>query len=68
MMNSFSGSDTLLPFADHMRQTRSTGDHATQIDPRSLAEFFRALSRWENEGGAVHVDDTRLLDAYAALS
>ena len=36
-------------------------DGATQVERYNLPEF-RALSRWENEGGAIHGDDPRLLD------
>ena len=68
-MNTFSSSNRLLYFANHMRQILSPGDeHTRPIEPRSRAEIARALSRWENEGGAVHGEDRRLMDAYAALS
>ena len=67
-MNTFSSSSRFLDLAFGMRQTLLSGDAPTrQSEPRILAEIARALSRWENEGGAVPVDDTRLMDSYAAV-
>ena len=68
-MNSFSSSNRVLDFANRMRLTFSSyDDRNPRNDLRSLTEIRRALSRWENEGGAVHDNDTHLLDAHAALS
>ena len=61
---------TRLPeLALGFRQTLSSrGDYTRRHEPRTLPEIARALSRWENEGGAVSVDDARLTDSYVALS
>ena len=66
-MNTFS--NRLLNFASRPPLTLSSGNnHTPQNEPRSLAEIARALSRWENEGGAFDHEDTRLIDSHAARS
>ena len=62
-MHTLSTSHRLLPFANRMRQTLTwRHDRATQVERHNRPEF-RALSRWENEGGAIHYDDPGVLDA-----